>query len=191
MIFDKRLKLFGVQNLLLESELSDLEKSGLDIRHSQTLKRDEIIDTEVFEIEIRQQAKQMGELYYLYFCLENSIRNTIINRLKEISGENWWEIKVPNNVKRKVEERRTQEKNTPFSERSEEPIYYTDFKDLFDIIEENWDIFSDTYRSVESVKQTLNTLNVLRRPIAHSSILEEDEILRFKLHIKDWVRIQM
>ncbi len=191
MIFDKRLKLFGVQNLLLESELSDLEKSGLDIRHSQTLKRDEIIDTEVFEIKIRQQAKQMGELYYLYFCLENSIRNTIINRLKEISGENWWEIKVPDNVKRKVEVRRTQEKDTPFSERSEEPIYYTDFKDLFDIIEENWDIFSDTYRSVESVKQTLNTLNVLRRPIAHSSILEEDEILRFKLHIKDWVRIQM
>jgi len=191
MDFDKRLKLFGAQNLLLESELSDIEKSGLDIKHSQTLKQDEIIDTEVFEIVVRQQARQMGDLYYLYFCLENSIRNTIINRLKEKSGQNWWNTKVPNNVKEKVEARRQQERDTPFSERSEEPIYYTDFKDLIDIIEENWDIFSDTYRSIESVKQTLGTLNVLRRPIAHSSILDEDEILRFKLHIKDWVRIQM
>lgn len=191
MLFDQRLKLFGAQNLLLESELLDLEKGGLDIRHSQTLKRDDIIDTEVFEMETRQQAKQMGDLYYLYFCLENSIRNTIIDRLQEESGSNWWSVKVPNSVKGKVTSRIEQEKDTPFSERSEEPIYYTDFKDLIDIIEANWDIFSDTYRSVESVKQTLETLNILRRPIAHSSILNEDEILRFKLHIKDWVRIQM
>jgi len=191
MNLDKRLKLFGAQNLLLESELSDLEKGGLDLKHSQILKQDEIIDTEVFEIEIRQQARQMADLYYLYFCLENSIRNTIINRLKEQSGQNWWDAKVPNDVKEKVKERLQQEKNTPFSERSEEPIYYTDFRDLIDIIENNWDIFSDTYRSIPSVRQTLETLNVLRRPIAHSSILDEDEILRFKLHIKDWVRIQM
>jgi len=189
--FSERLKLFGMQNLLLESDLEEIERNGIDIGHLKTLKKDEIVDTEVFEEEIRHQAKQMVDLYYLYFCLENSIRKTIVDRLKEKIGPNWWDVKVPEKVKKKVEVRQEEEKDTPYSERAEDQIYYTDFKDLIDIIEDNWDTFSDTFRSIESVKQTLTTLNVLRRPIAHSSILEEDEILRFKLHIKDWVRIQM
>lgn len=191
MNFNERLKLFGMQNLLLEDDLLDLEKSGIEIGRSNELKPDSVIDTEVFETEIRQQAVQMSKLYYLYFCLENSIRQTITARLNEKSGANWWEINVPESVTSRVEERRKQEMDTPFSERSEEPIYYTDFKDLIIIIENNWDTFSDTFRSIESLKQTLNALNILRRPVAHSSMLNEDEILRFKLHIKDWIRIQM
>ena len=133
----------------------------------------------------------MVDLYYLLFCLENSIRKLIINRLKEKYASVWWDTKVPETVRKNVLRKQNDEKDTPFSERSEEPIYYTDFKDLIEIIEANWGDFSDTFRSIESIKSTLKTLNVLRRPIAHNSILEEDEILRFKLHIKDWVRIQM
>lgn len=191
MNFSDRIKLFGIQNLILETDLTDLEGRGIEIGHSQTVEKKEIVDTEIFEMDIRKQAKQMIDLYYLLFCLENSIRKLIIDRLKEKYSSAWWDTKVPETVQRNVLRKQKDEKNTPFSERSEEPIYYTDFKDLIEIIEQNWDDFSDTFRSVESVKSTLMVLNVLRRPIAHNSALDVDEILRFKLHIKDWIRIQM
>ena len=186
-----RVKLFGLDNLLLESTLSQIEKDGIEIGHANTLKKENIIDVEVFESDIRTQAKQMTELYYLHFCLENSIRRLISTRLRERYGTNWWEVRVPERVKTKVIRMQRNEKDTPFSERSEEKIFYTDFKDLIDIIEESWDDFSDTFRSMESVRSALTTLNILRRPIAHSALLNEDEILRFKLNIKDWIRIQM
>lgn len=191
MSFNNRIKLFGMQNLLLEADLTELEKSGIEIGHSKTVGEKEIVDTEIFEIDIRKQAKQMVDLYYLLFCLENSIRKLITDRLKEKYSSTWWETKVPETVKKNVLNKKNDEKDTPFSERSEEPIYYTDFRDLIEIIEQNWTDFSDTFRSIESVKATLTTLNVLRRPIAHNSALDVDEILRFKLHIKDWIRIQM
>ncbi len=188
---EDKIKIFGIQNLLLESDLLDLEKEGLDIGHSQSIKKEEVIDTEVFEIDIRKQAKQMTGIYYLLFCLENSIRKTVLNTLKDKYGANWWTVKVPSTVQKKVTKRQEDEKDTPFSERSNEPIYYSDFLDLIEIIENNWIDFSDTFRSMESIKYTLNALNILRRSIAHNSLLEEDEIQRFKLHIKDWIRIQM
>lgn len=191
MNFSDRIKLFGMQNLLLEADLTELERSGIEIGHSQTVGEKEIVDTEIFEMDIRKQAKQMVDLYYLLFCLENAIRKLITDRLKEKYSSAWWETKVPETVKRNVLRKKNNEKDTPFSERSEEPIYYTDFRDLIEIIEQNWTDFSDTFRSIESVKATLTTLNVLRRPIAHNSALDADEILRFKLHIKDWIRIQM
>ena len=186
-----RIKLFGIQNLILETDLLDLEERGIEIGHAHGIRKEELVDTDVFEIDIRKQAKQMSSLYYLLFCLENSIRKTVINTLKDKYKANWWEEKVPSTVKKKVDSRQKNEKDTPFSERSGEPIFYSDFLDLIEIIEVNYIDFSDTFRSMDSLKSTLETLNILRRGIAHNAVLEEDEILRFKLHIKDWIRIQM
>lgn len=191
MRLEDKIKLFGIQNIILEADLAALEENGIDIGHSQTIKKDEIVDTEVFELDIRKQAKDMTSIYYLLFCLENSIRKLVCDRLKEKYGAAWWNTNVPESVRKKVSTRQKYEKDTPFSERSDEPIFYADFSDLIDIIEKNWADFSDTFRSIESVKSTLSTLNILRRPIAHNSVIGEDEIQRFKLHIKDWIRIQM
>jgi hypothetical protein len=38
-----QLKVFGMQNLLLESDLAKLEESGIDLGHAKTLKRDELV----------------------------------------------------------------------------------------------------------------------------------------------------
>ncbi len=188
---EDKIKLFGMQNLLLEAELTSLEEGGIDIGHAQAIKKDDMVDTEVFEIDIRRQARHMTYLYYLLFCLENSLRKLLGDRLRESYGAAWWDTKVPAPVQTKVSARQKDEQDTPFSERSDEPIVYSDFRDLIAIIESNWSEFSDTFRSIESVKSTLETLNILRRPIAHNSFMGEDEVERFRLHIKDWIRIQM
>lgn len=189
--FLRQLKVFGMQNFQVEADLLKLESSGIDIKHSQTIEQKEIVDVELFEEDIRNQARKMSSFYYLYFCIENSVRNLITGRLREKYGGAWWDQKVPSDVRTEVDKLRKDEQNTPNAIRSEEPIYYTNFGDLIKIIESNWSDFADTLRSQKSAVAVLSLLNKMRNPIAHSCELDDDEIQRFQLAIKDWQRIQM
>ena len=184
------LKIFGMQNFMLEADLARLERGGLEIGHSQTLEKDDVVDTELFEADIIAQAEKMADFYILYYSLENGIRRLISGRLQEKYGANWWEDKVPGGVKNGVADKQKKEKDTPMSIRSEEPLSYTNFGELIDIINSNWSDFSDTIRSQRAMQQVLMQFNSIRNVIAHSNELSEDEIIRLKLLIKDWFRIQ-
>jgi hypothetical protein len=74
--------------------------------------------------------------------------------------------------------------------RSEDPLAYTNFGELISIFDANWKDFSDTLRSQKAMQQILMQFNKLRNPVAHSCELNEDEIARFQLSVKDWFRIQ-
>lgn len=184
-----RLRLFGMRNLMLEADLVSLEKRGLDIRHAQTLKTDELVDTELFEADILQAARRMADFYVLYYSLENSIRRLISGRLQEEYAADWWEQRVPAGVKSSVADKQKREKDTPMSIRSDDPLTYTNFGELIDILNANWASFSDTLRSQKAAQQILSQFNLVRNVIAHSVELNEDEILRFQLLVKDWFRI--
>jgi Swt1-like HEPN len=191
------LKIFGMQNFMLEADLARLEKDGITLGHSaslagnsELLKKDNVVDTELFEADIISQAIKMADFYVLYYSLENTIRRLISGRLHEQYGLNWWENKVPAGVKNGVADKQRKEKDTPMSIRSEEPLSYTNFGELIDIINANWPDFSDTIRSQRAMQQVLIQFNSIRNVIAHSNELSEDEIIRLKLLIKDWFRIQ-
>lgn len=187
----EHLKVFAIQNLMLEADLAKLENSGIEIGHLQTMRKDEVVDTELFDHDIRTQARKMADFYVLYYCLENSIRRLISERLKEKYEANWWDEKVPDGVKASVKEKQQKEKDSVFSIRSEDPLTYTNFGELIDIFNANWDDFSDTIRSKKAMQQSLAQFNQIRNVIAHSCELNDDEITRFELLIKDWLRIQM
>jgi hypothetical protein len=184
------LKIFGMQNLMLEADLAKLERNGINISHSDELKRDEIVDTELFEADVLAQARVMADFYVLYYSLENTIRRLIAGRLQEKYGLDWWEDKVPKGVKNGVADKQKKEKDTPMSIRSDDPLSYTNFGELIDILNANWSDFSDTIRSQRAMQQVLIQFNSIRNVIAHSNDLSEDEIVRLKLLIKDWFRIQ-
>jgi hypothetical protein len=184
-----RLRLFGMRNLMLEADLIALEKRGIEIGHSQTLQKDELVDTDLFETDIRQAARRMADFYVLYYSLENSIRRLISGRLLEKHGVDWWEIRVPAGVKASVADKQRKEKDTPMSIRSDDPLTYSNFGELIDILNANWADFADTLRSQKAAQQILSQFNLVRNVIAHSVELNDDEILRFQLLIKDWFRI--
>ncbi len=50
------IKLFGMHNLLLETELKRLEESGIQIGHAGTISKAEIVDVELFEGDILREA---------------------------------------------------------------------------------------------------------------------------------------
>jgi hypothetical protein len=187
---DEQLLVFRMKNLLLEGELAKLEKSGIELGHIQTMKKDELVDTDLFEHEILRKAKKMADFYVLYFSLENSVRKLITDVLTEKHGAEWWDKKVPSGVRENVERLQKEEKDTAMSIRSEDNLDYTNFGELIDIFNANWNDFTEILRSRKSVQDTLSQFNNIRNVIAHSCELNDDEILRFKLLIKDWLRIQ-
>lgn len=187
---DDQILMFGMKNLLLEGSLAKLEKSGIEIGHIQTTAKDEPVDTDLFEHEIIKKARKMADFYVLYFSLENSVRKLITDVLSEKYGSDWWDKRVPEGVKKTVRDRQQEEKDTAMSIRSDDPLAYVSFGELIDIFNYNWSDFSDILRSSKAVQETLSQFNKIRNVIAHSCELNDDEILRFKLIVKDWLRIQ-
>ena len=73
--------------------------------------------------------------------------------------------------------------------RSADLLDYTNFGELGEIIKANWVLFSDTFSDMKAVENTLARLNTLRGPIAHCSMLVEDEVMRLRLSLRDWFRL--
>lgn len=185
-----KLKLFGMHNLLLESELQALEAGGIQIEHTKTIIKAEVVDVELFENDILQEARKMGNFYEIYYAVENSIRRLISERLEDKHGPTWWKTKVPAGVQAEVEKKQKDERETAMSIRSDDPLTYTNFGELIAVFDANWVDFSDTLRSQKAMRDVLSQFNKIRNVVAHSCALNEDEITRFKLLVKDWFRIQ-
>ena len=181
---------FGMNNILIENALDDLQSQGIDLGRITTELKEKTVDTELFEHDIIAKARTMADFYVLYFALENSVRRLLTEVLSEKHGSDWWQKAVPDGVKKEAENKRKEELESAMSIRSEDPLAYTNFGELIAIFISNWDEFADILRSKRAVQDTLSQFNKVRNIIAHSCELNEDEILRFKLLISDWLRIQ-
>lgn len=188
--FYKKLEHLAFKNLMLETNLIALEESGIDIQHIDTISQKDIVDTQLFEHDILASARKMARFYVYYYAFENSVRSLISGRLEEKHGINWWELKAPQGVKDNVKKNQTSELDTAMAIRSEDPLSYTNFGELVDIMNANWEDFSDTIRSRKAMQSVISQFGKIRNVIAHSCELEEGDIFRLKLLIEDWFRIQ-
>jgi len=182
-------KLFGLSNIALESSLASVERElGHVIRPgSETTDQDSDYYPQFAE-KVRREAAAMAKHYEIFYCLEVSIRQLIIERLQEEAGTDWWNNKVPADVRQNAKQNQERESATGVTLRSENLIDYTTFGELGQIIAFNKDIFGDTFRDMKAVSRILNSLNILRGPIAHCSPLADDEVSRLELSLKDWFR---
>ena len=96
---------------------------------------------------------------------------------------------MPQAVRNNAEKNRAKEIQTGVTPRSADLLDYTTFGELGEIIKTNWRLFSDTLSDIKAVENTLARLNTLRAPIAHCSMLAEDEVLRLQLSLRDWFRL--
>ena len=98
---DNALKLFGLNNISLESELHRIQRD-LDIKlgKKDSRRKDETYYPQFHE-RLRDEAASMAIHYEIFYCLENSIRNLIVERLEEEIGLEWWDMDkvVPQFVK--------------------------------------------------------------------------------------------
>lgn len=189
---DDAIKLFGLNNLPIEAEIRRIEeKYDVDLGHRNrgTQQLDETYYPQ-FSERLRDEAASMATNYVIFYCLENSIRELIVERLSDPNeyGEGWWAKAVPQSVQDNAKTNRRKEIASGVTPRSADLIDYSSFGELGEIIKANWDIFGETFRDVRAVEKVLGNLNTLRAPIAHCKALAEDEVLRLHLGLRDWFR---
>jgi len=186
------IKSFAMTNMLLEAELDQIEqKFQIDLgRHRAHGSQIEDAYFPQFDATLRAEAKKMSEHYVVFYCLEKSIRQLIVDVFEATGDSNWWENLVPEAVKQNAQKSIKREKEAAVTPRSTDPIDYTTFGELGEIIKSNWQLFGGVvFNDLKAMEKVMSALNSLRNPIAHCSALADDEVLRLELALKDWFRI--
>lgn len=195
MSFSDKLKSFGMTNMFIENDLDAIEsKFNVYLRDDNGLvgPTTDIEDAYFpqFGEAMRKDAAHMARSYELFYCLEKTIRAQISEMLEIAAGQNWWNKEtIPSHVIGEVKKRMKTERETGITPRSHEPIDYTTFGELGEIIKANWNVFASVFNNIKALESVLSTLNTLRNPIAHCSMLAEDEQLRLELSLRDWFRL--
>jgi ribosome modulation factor len=189
---EERVKLFGITNQLLEHDLDRIEREyaiELQRGHQSAAAPDEAYYPQI-DASIRAEAAAMAPHYEVFYSLETSIRTLVEQTLLDAEGTDWWgSERIPQQIRDAAEAALQRERDSGVTVRSEDMLDYTNFGDLSQIIEKNWDLFGSTLSSVRAVKKVLAGLNTLRGPIAHCSPLAPDEVVRLQLSVSDWFRL--
>jgi hypothetical protein len=189
MSMEHSIKYFGLNNVGLENDLRRVAREKkITLRPSRTKSSRDAYYPQIPE-HIRHDAAVMAQHYELFYSLEVYIRDVIRTRLEEIDKDNWWDKYVPQFIRDNAATNRKKEIESGVTPRSDDWLSYTNFGELGQIITTNWAIFSDTFTDQKAVQNTVARLNTLRAPIAHCSMLAEDEILRLRLSLRDWFRL--
>lgn len=195
MPFGDKIKSFGMTNMLMENDLDGIEqKFSIKLREtediSSTTKDIEEAYFPQFDESLRKEAGYMARNYELFYCLEKTIRNQISDLLEDTYGDCWWnDTVVPQHIVGEVNKRIQREREAGITPRSFEPLDYTNFGELGEIIRKNWGVFASIFSNIKAVEKVMFNLNTLRNPIAHCSMLAEDEKLRLELSLRDWFRL--
>jgi hypothetical protein len=186
------LKLFALANQLVEHDLDRVEREyELDLRrqHKQVLDSDEDYYPQI-EQQFRSEAAAMAPHYEVFYSLEKAIRRLLSDSLEAEEGAAWWSsARISPELQKEVSKRQQREIDSGTTPRSTDPIDFTTFGELGEIIKQNWDVFGALFTSVKAVEKVMSSLNTLRGPIAHCSPLAEDEVLRLRLAVRDWFRL--
>lgn len=189
---EDQIKLFGISNQLVENELDRVERElSIDLGrgHQKTLEKDQDYYPQI-ERDIRQEATVMSLHYEVFYSLEKSIRRLIADTLEAAEPGGWWGSgRVPAKIKTEADGRMQREIDSGVTPRSSDPIDFTTFGELGEIIKTNWDVFGGIFNSPKAVERVMANLNTLRGPIAHCSVLAEDEVVRLRLSVRDWFRL--
>lgn len=135
-------------------------------------------------------ARQMGQLYLVLHCFENSVRRVIARVLGKALGESWWTLAANSDMQRKVSDRQKKEAaNRWLSPRGASPLFYLDWGDLVCLIRKHEAHFNQLIGGIKFIELKIEELENLRNIVAHNGMLSSpDDLTRVELNFKDWCR---
>lgn len=144
-----------------------------------------------FTFDARLQAKRMGSVYELLYCLENSMRELIESTLREVLGpEDWWTDGVPEAMRKSADKRREEDEKARWhGRRGASPLVYTDFPQLAEIIVSRWSDFADLIGDRTWLEAYFKEMNRSRRALAHTGALTEFDVERMEMRVREWLRV--
>jgi hypothetical protein len=135
------------------------------------------IKNEILPEDIKQKAKEMSEVYLYTYCVENALRAFITKAAEEKLGSEFLDrLLLSKDMKSKIEKRKNQEaKKKWLSTRGNSDVFYLDIDDLGNLIQNNWEIFSQYFESAQWITTNVNEVAACRNIIAHHGYLQKDE----------------
>lgn len=124
--------------------------------------------------DIYDKSLEMSETYLYLYCIENTLRKFIGDAFINKYGMNYNDqITVPHSVKKKITDRKSSEtQNKWLSQRGDDFLFYLDFKELADLILNNWnDVFKDHFPSQQWISIKIDELGNIRNLVAHNSYI--------------------
>lgn len=150
---------------------------------AQTLSLDTLDDVNV------ENAKAMAVVYTAIAAFENSVRTMVVKTLIEKYKEEWWEKGVSNGIRERAQKRAEDEQNAKWhAQRGQDPVNYTTFGDLKNIMQNNWDAFEDLIGNLAWASGIFDVIERSRNVIMHSGMLEKEDIERLGVNIRDWIK---
>ena len=186
---EKKLREFVFNGLLLQDSFDALQKEGISVSASGDFQQVTRVVEADFSPRVWHDATNMASVYQAIFCIENTMRSFIVERMSERHGLDWWEEKVNIKIKKAVKSLRDkEEKNKFFSSRSDSDIGYTMFGNLGQLIIDNWEDFSDIIPSTACLSSLMADLEMARNIVMHTGVLPQVEIDRISSITRDILR---
>ena len=180
---------FVFNAMLAENSLHQLHEQGIAVRGGSALPPLVNVEDFAFNAQVVYDARKMASVFTAFFCLENSARALIAERLAARKGVGWWDTAVPGKIKAAVVKLKEKEAvNKYHAVRSAALIGYTLFGNLAQIIIANWDEFSDIFPDQAWITSRFNDLEMSRNIIMHTGTLPQLEVERIESILRDWTR---
>ena len=138
------------------------------------------IKSQILPDDIIQKGKDMAEVYFYLYCVENSLRLFIEKVAKDRLGENYFgQLKISKEIRKQQES-----KHKWLRLRGDSEIFYLDFKDFGTLIQNNWDLFSPFFPDQSWILTKINELAECRNLVAHNSFIgrHEREVIKVNYH---------
>jgi hypothetical protein len=121
------------------------------------------------------------EGFCILYCLENLLRELLVEELSSQYGPKWYNVALPPDVLVTYRSGRELERSIPWQDLTpRHPVYYLDFPDLRKTIESNrnWvECFSHLFRSKSHFSSLLSDVEPLRNAIAHNRVLAPQDVI--------------
>lgn len=140
-----------------------------------------------------EQSKTMVTVFATITAFENATREFVYSTLLDAYGKDWWVKGVQSGIRDKAESRKQQETKVKWHvNRGDAMMSYLDFGDLPKTIcsRENWQYFEPYFsfqNGQEWVKAIFEAIANSRNVIMHSGVLDELDIIRVGMNIRDWL----
>jgi hypothetical protein len=163
----------------IENEIIDISTSLANNASGFTLPSD-----------ILTKVHEMSEIYLYLYIVENFLRLFIENVCKSLYGDQYFStILVSKEVKKSLSIRKSEEaRNQWISVRGGSELFYLDFKDLGDIIINNWTVFSGFFPDQAWIKTKIDELANCRNLVAHNSVVGDHEQDVIRVNFKSILR---
>jgi hypothetical protein len=182
---------FIFRGILAGALIRDMEADGtLRHRDASDIERDHVDALASVSLQIRAKARYMQRAYFVLHVFENLVREFIDTTFSEIDKtQDWFDSRASGRMKSKLVQRmESEQKNSWHSGRNKSSLFYMDFGDLSDLITSHWECYKDLLPNQAWVVSRIGDAERSRNVIAHTNVLDEDEIIRLEQHLRDWIR---